>query len=475
MRPAGWPIMVGDAQRGPRGSCYALLIPVCGRFYIPNTLQSQRVTSMDATMVFLIGSVALLVGFTADYLFRRYKAPDVLILIAFGAALGPAFTGLINESMAQSMTVLTPYVATLALVVIMFHAGMGLHIREVLTSLNRALVQTVVAFMISLALVAGICFFALRWDLMTSLLMGAILGGTSAAIVIPLINGLKVSGNAKIILTLESAIVDVLSVIVAMVLIGVILSGKADLGGIAVMMVSTFLISILAGFVAGLIWLKVLSRLSGKPFSYMVTLGVMLGVYAMTEVLVGGTGGGTLAALVFGLTLSNGEELASILRRDARNYVCDEHISTLHDEITFFVRTFFFIYLGIVVTTMSVTMFHIAAGVTMSVAIILGRYLCTRHFSRRLVSTKIDREAMMFMMPRGLCAAVLASLPLSMGAVSVEMGEAIMGAVTIVILITTAVASFGAFYMHRGLAKEEKAAELATLSPPAEGPSGGQA
>jgi len=406
---------------------------------------------MDAQTIFLVGSMAIFLGFVSDYMFRRYKAPDVLILITFGIALGPGITGLVSTNLAETISGLTPYVAALALSIIMFQAGMGLKIREVLTSFSRALVLTVLAFVASVAMVAAVGFIALGWGIGDSLLLGAILGGTSGAVVIPLVNNLRVSSRLKTVLTLESAITDVLVIVLAMSIIGVMGTGDADLGKAASTILIAFLVSSCIGVIAGFVWLQVLSTyLSGQPFSYMVTLAMLLGVYAVTEMMVNGTGGGAIAALTFGLTLANGGEVAKVIRHDIRSYVCDEKITMLHDEISFFVRTFFFIYLGIVVTTITIGLDHVLIGLAVCLAILIGRYLVTELMGRYIEQTGADHNALFFMMPRGLSAAVLASIPLSMGVVTDEVGNTILGTVTIVILVTTAIASIGAYVIDRG-------------------------
>jgi cell volume regulation protein A len=401
---------------------------------------------MDATTLFFIGSMAIFLGFVSDYLFRRFKAPDVLILIVFGIALGPGLTGVISDSLAEKITSLTPYVAALALAIIMFQAGMGLKLKEVVIHFSKALLQTFLGFTLSVFLTAVVCMTAMGWDLMYSLLLGAILGGTSGAIVVPLIRGLALNGSVKTVLTLEAAITDGLAIAVAMTIIGYLGSTEANLGGAIGGIFSAFLISGLMGLVAGYVWLRILSKYFGsQPFSYMVTLATLMGVYALTEVVVGGMGGGVIASLAFGLTLANGDDLAHVLKHDAQSYKCDENICKLHDEISFFVRTFFFIYLGLMITTIEVSLVSILFGVTVFMALVLARLFATRIMGNYISPAHADRTAMFFMMPRGLSSAVLASIPLTMGVVGTAVGETILATVTIIILLTTVLASIGAF------------------------------
>ena len=74
---------------------------------------------MDADTLFLAAGAVIFMGFISNYLFRRFKAPDVLILMVLGIALGPGGLGLINAEAASGIESLTPYVAAAALAIIM--------------------------------------------------------------------------------------------------------------------------------------------------------------------------------------------------------------------------------------------------------------------------------------------------------------------------------------------------------------------
>jgi len=66
----------------------------------------------------------------------------------------------------------------------------------------------------------------------------------------------------------------------------------------------------------------------------------------------------------------------------------------------------------------------------------------------RVEMNRPDAAAHVLIMPRGLVAAVLASLPLSFGVVSNEVGSIILGTTVLVILLSTSLASLGAYAIH---------------------------
>ena len=408
---------------------------------------------MDSNTLLLLVSMALFVGFVANHLFAKYRAPDVLFLILFGVLLGPGITGMIDGGMASQITQFTTYVAAVALSVIMLQAGMDLKIKDVVKSFNRALIFTLIAIFVSTGVIALVCKLTMNWSLGESLLMGVILAGTSGAIVIPLIKALNVSTEVKTMLTLEAALTDVLVIGGAMAIMAVMASGNADLVAVGTDVFIAFLVSSILGVVGGIIWLRVLKHI-GQNLSYMVTLAFMLLLFSLAELTVG-LGGGAMTALMFGLTMGNSDSLPSAIQRRV-DYCCDPRIIDFHDEISFFVRTFFFIYLGLVLSTTALSPVDILAGVVVFNVIVLGRIAVSNTVGKLMFEDLRDRAALLFMMPRGLAAAVVASIPLSMGVVSVQVGNMIGAITAVVILLTTCLASIGAFIIEKRVGRDER-------------------
>ncbi|MFY9605480.1 MAG: cation:proton antiporter, partial [Thermoplasmata archaeon] len=123
----------------------------------------------------------------------------------------------------------------------------------------------------------------------------------------------------------------------------------------------------------------------------------------------------------------------------------DEHIQEFHSEISFFVRTFFYVYLGLIFEFDTFQPIHLAIGLLIIVAIVVVRRITS------LIAWKIgdlergDADALFAMMPRGLAAAVLATMPATLLAgTSIwlpKYNQMIVNIVLIVILGTTILAS----------------------------------
>lgn len=140
-----------------------------------------------------------------------------------------------------------------------------------------------------------------------------------------------------------------------------------------------------------------------------------------------------MAAFIFGLILGNHGEFAKRLRLKTR-FVVDERIKQFHAEISFVIRTFFFVFLGLVVTfrfgggwpvstdlpilsSFNQTFVLFLAGVVLIfLAIVAIRVLTARITAAVLHRPPKERRVLWSMMGRGLAAAVLASLPFSIPA-----------------------------------------------------------
>lgn len=170
---------------------------------------------MTAAQVLGFIGILLVIGFLTDYLFRKTNFPDILILLALGYLIGPIFN-IVNPSDIASASGI---IATLALVIILFNGGLHFDFAEVLSNAPRAIVLVILGVGVSLATTAVFAHYVLRWELLDSLLLGAILSGTSAAIVMPLITRARVPEQVSTLLCLESALNSPIVIVLALVIL----------------------------------------------------------------------------------------------------------------------------------------------------------------------------------------------------------------------------------------------------------------
>ena len=165
-------------------------------------------------IIFILGVVYFAAHFLA-YLFQRTKVPDVLILMIFGILAGPVFHFVEPADFGQVGQVMV----SIALILILFESGTSLDLKVIATCVGPMLFLSLATFLLTAGVIALVTINILGMPLISGLIAGAIMGGTSSAVVIPLVKGLKMTGKPATILILESAITDVISIVVAISLL----------------------------------------------------------------------------------------------------------------------------------------------------------------------------------------------------------------------------------------------------------------
>jgi Na+:H+ antiporter len=185
--------------------------------------------------------------------------------------------------------------------------------------------------------------------------------------------------------------------------------------------------------------MKVLDLMRGKKLAYMLTLAAILITFGSVRVL---GGSGSIAVLVIGLVLGNADTLTGFLRIKGSLQV-DQSIRFLHEEVTFFIRTFFFVYLGMMFSFREINMeFLKLCGVVMLI-IILVRMISTEITVRLYPEKQVERFWISLMMPRGLASAVLATLPITSGVANTE---GFVGITFGVIIVSNVLLTVGMFF-----------------------------
>lgn len=393
---------------------------------------------MEVALLFFIAGGIVLVGFLGNVAFERFKIPDVLLLLGVGVVLGPVLK-LIDHRLLSSFA---ESFGMFALIVILFEGGMDVKIRTLIQAFRSATLLVLVSFFLTAGAITACLHQFMAWPLLPSLMMGTILGCTSAAIVVPVVAKMTLKEEVKTILTIESAMSDVLAVVLAVSLIEFARFESIGIEKPLRAIASSFSIAIVLGTVAGLFWYKVLRVLGDRKYSYMVTLGVVLVVTAIVDFL---GGSGPIAILLFGIVLGNCGEIPFLSGPPACG-VIEETIKFFHGEVTFFIRTFFFVYIGMLMTPAALTPRYLGVSVALFVIIAVMRYLSVEFVERRSGRDPADRRALFFMHPRGLASAVLASLPVSAG---VQGSEDFIVYTVSVIVLSNILMTAGVFRMEK--------------------------
>ncbi|MGQ9538443.1 MAG: cation:proton antiporter domain-containing protein [Candidatus Bathycorpusculaceae bacterium] len=392
------------------------------------------------TLALILAGLIIVIGFLGNYLFERTGFPDMILLIVLGMIIGP-FARLVD---AASIMPLAPYLAALALVFILFDGGIAMNIYHVFAESPRAAVLAFTGFGMSVVVTTFFMTFVVIPDMpiFYSMLFGTILGGSSSIVVISLTSKINVSEKCATILRLESAITDILCIIFSLAIIEVILGGSVDPITIGQSIASRFSTGMVLGIFSGLVWLGILKRIAKASYAYMLTLAVVLLAYAFSEFL---GGSGSLCCLLFGMVLGNEREIYRILRMERpSNTVIDVGLKRFESEIAFLLRTFFFVYIGLIVSIGEIKTIFI--GVILSLLLLLVRFGAVKIATVRCSELAEERSIMSVMLTRGLAAAVLATLPMQYAeenSIFEALSPIYVNLAVLVILATAIIATIG--------------------------------
>jgi cell volume regulation protein A len=401
---------------------------------------------MNITVFFGLLGGLLVLAFTANRLFNWTRVPDVVVLMAAGVILGPV----LHLARPGQFVEITHAFGTLALLLILFEGGLELNIRETIRHFPGGLVFGVASYGFAFVLIAIVAHFALRISFSNSALVAAVLGCTSSTVILPVLQQLGAREPVKVILLIESTLGDVLGVLTVGLLLdlrsGATASGGAAIRGLAIQI----LIPLAAAFMVGLAWSRLLPHLAEQRFSQVLTFAVVLLLYSITESL---HGNGLLAVLGFGLTLSNLPAKKNSVMESGfwftPRIAPHEKILSFHAELSFLVRTFFFVLIGVVVDLSGLGKLWIVIPGILA-AIFLSRWLAVQssRWSWRDVRPD-ERELMTWIFPRGLITIVLALQVLEV--VNTELAF-LSGLAFVAILFTNLLVIAGGIQMRRTVA-----------------------
>jgi len=392
--------------------------------------------------ILVLMALIVFIGVLGELFFSKTKIPDVLWLVLIGIIIGPIM-GLADTSFLSS---LLPLFSAFAIIIILFEGGLHFNIYDVIKNTPKSLILAVLSFSVSVAAII-VVYITLGWlgfvqniSLWNATILGCILGGTSSLVVMPLLNQAKLKKKIESILSIESALTDVIGIVIVIALVNLAVfpdanPGQALVKGIA----ASFAVAIFFGAVAGLVWIYVLKFFEKKTrnFShhYMLTFSFMLLLYAFIEFVQGSP---ALSILSFGLVLGNSKEIGKILKLKRRIKI-EESILEFNSQISFFVKTFFFALIGLLLVIEPISL---GIGIVIALALLGARHLAVRLALQNEKSLRKDLSLVGWLMPRGLAAAVLAIMPAQAGIPGTEQFPSIVFTVIIATIILTTLGFF---------------------------------
>ncbi|MCR5064212.1 MAG: cation:proton antiporter [Bacteroidales bacterium] len=366
---------------------------------------------MGPTLIFI--GILIFCAHLFSAIFSKRRVPDVLLLVGIGIIVGPVL-GWVHPTMLGNLGAIF---SSVTLVFILVDSGLDIHIDDLRKYWLGMVQVTSGSFVVSLLTASLIAHYVALLDWRASLLLGSMVAGTGAAIVIPMIRQMKVSAQTRTVLTLESAISAVFCIVVTLAFIEGFKLGQISFVRVAGNVLASFFMALLLGVVGGIVWSSLLRRVRRRQNSMFLTPAFIFVIYGITEAL-----GycGAIAALAFGIVLGNASYfeisfLQKLYKRKMPNmHSLEDSEKSFFKEMVFILKTFYFVYIGICIPftdTMA-----LVYGVIIAAAIFVARLILI--FIVGYKNTPTDRWIVSIMMPKGLVSAVLGSMPMQINQVA---------------------------------------------------------
>lgn len=379
---------------------------------------------MTVSSIILLLALIILLGFTARLTFRWTKIPVPVILMLTGMVFGPILHLLPRELLMP----VAPVFGTIALLLILFEGGLELDIESVVRQMRPAVVLGLFTFALSMGVATVMLGMALGISWPASILFGCIVGGSSPAVVFPTVHAMAISRDAKTALALEAAVSEVLTVVSVVIAMNVILSGSATTLAMAPPhLVWGIGIALLIGTGIGMLWVPVLSRYGKESMAYIVTLAVVFLTYVITETF---GAHGVIAVLALGMVLANVHWLHTRIVPFIERWTTvdvslvpadlDNAVMRMNTEMSFLVRTFFFVYTGMIIDVSTFDLPTTAVTLGIVVLMLAIRVVGIRLVQRRAPAIADARISAIAMVPRGLATIVMALTALASGIPGME-------------------------------------------------------
>ncbi len=349
--------------------------------------------------------IIIIVAYLLEDLYLRFRIPDVFILILIGVILGPLTRWLPSESLGHAHLV----VAKIALVLLLFREGLELQGRVLWESFRQATVLALVGFPVYAAvggLLAWLFFPSLT--VMEIVLLGTMLGATSAVVVIPMLKGLNVSDRLTYTAVLESTVADVLAIVVTLALLETYHIKGFLVGKLIGTILYSFVMAGLLAVVAGWLWMLFSTKLTFFPTTTLSLAAYLFVVFGVAEFL---GYSGAVAALVLGIVLGNSDALTRQLRKipypsalRVSPFEMNDLRRKILEEMVFLIKVFFFVLLGISMDVLTVEALWYGLAVSGSLLVIrwfIVRFVLPRSFSWQ------EGAVLACLIPRGVVPAVL--------------------------------------------------------------------
>ena len=394
----------------------------------------------------LILGIVILIGFIGKFFFNKTRIPESVFLMLIGILLGPVFNVVSGKFFIDNAS----FLISLALVVVLLDSGLTLNISKALKNAPTALIFTILVMLSTVAIVSAVTVLFFGWPLINGIFLGIIGSGTTTITITHLVEKLSVGKNTKTLLVLESIVNDITLITAVSILISFVLS---DSGKVSIFKVifNELVISVILGVAFALIWAYVFLRyIHGNKLAYVFTLGIAFIIFDGVEFF---GFNGAIAVLIFSLALGNYSALVSKLKAYSKILIPIKAdisiVRGINTEITFIMRTLFFVFLGVIFNT-SVIKWNILLFVfIIVVAEVTSRYAAAKTLALLKPSFANSVPVITTLVASGFTSTLVAFLSIEAGINIPNLAEIVL----LLVMFTTLWAIIGSAVLERRLTK----------------------
>lgn len=276
-----------------------------------------------------IGALGILIfaGLIGKFFLRKTGFSDVFLLLIAGVFAG----ALLPSGALQGMQELMLPLGAIALLMIMLEEGFSLTLSDLFSHAHKALFFGVISFLLSAGASFLLCYLLLGLGVAPSLVVAVIFSSVAPELVSGFLQSTGASKELVRIGKTEAVFTEALSVILAVLLLsGAALFQPSGMGQLAISISFIVLFSVALGGLFALLWKAGFAKLEPE-YEHLAIIGLAAALYA----LCGSAGGnGVISVFAFAFLIGNspGSNLGEVKR--------------FQSEISFFLRTFFFVFLG---------------------------------------------------------------------------------------------------------------------------------
>ncbi len=249
-------------------------------------------------------------GLISQLIAMFIRVPEMIVLVAVGALIGPSVLGLVSSPLDG---VGAQLLFNVGVALILFHGGLGISLRVISRTAVGLGMLVLPGVLITTGIVAAAVALVFGVPFPVALMIGAVLAATDPAILIPLFERINLRPKVSHTVIAESGFNDPVGTVLTLALASAVQSGKFTLSGPAITFAAEMALGVVIGAVAGILVAFAIASTARSGIWDEAPGVVIFAVVALgysSAQFVGGSG--YLAAFVMGLIVGNMEEFRLI-------------------------------------------------------------------------------------------------------------------------------------------------------------------